>query len=270
MRTPSDTGIASTSEKGGRRIATLAPPERTARLKSPRNAGLAFCSALFLLLLAAGCGAPGEPTPPTPPVPVPITDLAAHQAGDGVQLTFTMPEKTISGDTLAEPPAIEILRGTLASNGLPDAKSFRVATTIPGALAANYRSEDRVQILVPVTAEELRANPGDTFVYRVRTQDASKHTSAPLLFSEPRSRNPPSNSAGKPPREPPQATRFRQFPNIASIAASSIPPPPMPPPGTFCKRNGNPRSPCWRALPRTPTATRFSTLARPIFMSCAP
>ena len=179
MRTPSYTVILSPFEGDGRRIATLAsPPDRIANLKTRRNACLAFCTALFLLLLAAGCGAPGEPTPPTPPVPVAVTDLVAHQAGDGVQLTFTMPEKTISGDTLAEPPAIEILRGTLASNGSPDAKSFRLVTTIPGALAANYRSEDRVQILVPVTTEELRAHPGDTFVYRVRTRASRKRASA--------------------------------------------------------------------------------------------
>lgn len=158
-------------------MATLAPSDRTAKLKSRGNASLGFCSAFFLLLLAAGCGAPGEPTPPTPPVPVAITDLAARQAGDSVQLTFTMPAKTISGDTLAEPPAIEILRGTLAPNGSPDAKSFRVVTTIPGALAANYHSEDRVQILVPVTAEELRAHPGDAFAYRVRTRASRKRAS---------------------------------------------------------------------------------------------
>ncbi len=178
MRTPTDMVIPSLSDKDGRRIATLIPPEGTARLETRRNASLAFCFAPFLLLLAAGCGAPGEPTPPTPPVPVAITDLAARQAGDGVQLTFTMPAKTISGDTLAEPPAIEVLRGALASAGSLDAKSFRVVTTIPGALAANYRSEDRVQILVPVTAEELRAHPGDIFVYRVRTRASRKRASA--------------------------------------------------------------------------------------------
>src|SRR5258707_52898 len=54
---------------------------------------------------------------------------------------------------------------------------FRVVSTIPGALVATYRSEDRVQIVVPFTTEELRANPGDTFVYRVRTRASRKRTS---------------------------------------------------------------------------------------------
>jgi len=147
------------------------------KLKPRPRPSFQFRFSPFILLLAAGCGAPGEPTPPTPPVPVAITDLTAQQAGDGVQLTFTMPAKTISGDRLTEPPAIEILRGALKPDGSPDAKSFRVVSTIPGALVANYRSEDRVQIVVPFTTEELRANPGDTFVYRVRTRASRKRTS---------------------------------------------------------------------------------------------
>lgn len=146
--------------------------------KTRRNASFGFCSALFIHLLAVGCGAPGEPTPPTPPVPVAITDLAAHQAGEGVQLTFTMPAKTISGDPLTGPPAIEVLRGALKPDGSPDAKSFRVVSTIPGALVANYRSEDRVRLLVSVTTEEIRAHPGYTFVYRVRTRASRKRASA--------------------------------------------------------------------------------------------
>ncbi len=147
------------------------------KLKPRPRSSLQFRFALFILSLAAGCGAPGEPSPPTPPVPVAITDLAAQQAGDGVQLTFTMPAKTVSGDHLAEPPAIEVLRGTLKPDRSPDAKSFRVVSTIPGALVGNYRSEDREQIVVPFTTEELRASLGDTLIYRVRTRASRKRTS---------------------------------------------------------------------------------------------
>jgi fibronectin type 3 domain-containing protein len=89
-----------------------------------------------------------------------------------------MPAKTISGEPLVEPPAIEVLRGALASNGSPDVKSFRVVSTIPGALAVNYRFEDHVQILVPVTSEEIHPRSGDTFVYRVRTRASRKRASA--------------------------------------------------------------------------------------------
>src|SRR6266849_983411 len=110
---------------------------------------------LFILLLAGGCGAPGEPTPPYPPVPVAVADLAAQQTGDAVQLTFTMPPKTVAGERLTETPAIEILRGALKPDGTPDAKSFRTIETIPGALVGAYRTADKVQVNNRISPDEL-------------------------------------------------------------------------------------------------------------------
>lgn len=129
-------------------------------------------------LCAAGCGAPGEPTPPSPPVPAAITDLTAHQAGDGVQLIFTLPAKTIAGDRLAFPPAVEIVRGTPKPDGSPDAKSFRVVYTIPGALVENYMSEGHVKFIDPVAPAETRAHPGSSLAYVVRTRASKKRASA--------------------------------------------------------------------------------------------
>jgi hypothetical protein len=133
---------------------------------------------LLALLLAGGCGAPGEPTPPSPPVPVAVTDLAARQAGDGVQLTFTMPPKTVKGERLTETPAVEILRGALKPDGSPDAKSFRTTETIPGALVGDYRAADKIQIVNRISPAELRAYPGAALAYRVRTRASRKRASA--------------------------------------------------------------------------------------------
>jgi hypothetical protein len=137
-----------------------------------------ICFSLFSLLLTGGCGAPGEPTPPSPPVPVAVTDLAAQQAGDGVQLTFTLPPKTVVGERLTDTPAIEILRGSLKPDGSPDAKSFRTVETIPGALVGGYRAADKVQILSRISLDELRAYPGAALAYRVRTRASRKRASA--------------------------------------------------------------------------------------------
>src|SRR5712691_817672 len=111
--------------------------------KRPAQSSAIFHFLFSIFLFSAGCGAPGEPVPPSPPVPVAINDLAAHQAGVGVQLSFTLPSNSISGERLPAPPAVEILRGGVRPDGSADAKSFRVVYTIPGALLENYRGEGR-------------------------------------------------------------------------------------------------------------------------------
>jgi hypothetical protein len=137
-----------------------------------------FEIAFAVFLLAMGCGAPGEPTPPVPPTPITITDLAAQQTGDAAQLTFTLPAKTVSGERLAQPPAIEILRGAVKPDGSPDAKSFRTVQTIPGAMVAEYRAADKIQILDRISPEDLRTFAGSSIAYRVRTRASRKRASA--------------------------------------------------------------------------------------------
>jgi hypothetical protein len=126
------------------------------------------------LFVVAGCGAPGEPTPPSPTIPASITDLNAHQFGDGAQLTFTMPGKTIHGDRLTETPAIEVLRGLLKPDGAPDVASFRVVETIPGSLVSKYLVDDHAQVTDPISPEQTRTHPGTTLAYRVRTRVSRK------------------------------------------------------------------------------------------------
>jgi hypothetical protein len=143
-----------------------------------RNGNFVFLVSALVLLCGAGCGAPGEPTPPSPPVPAAITDLTAHQAGDGVQLIFTLPLKTVTGDRLASPPAVEVVRGMPKTDGSPDARSLRVVYTIPGALVENYVVESQVKFIDPVAPAETRAHPGGLLVYVVRTSASKKRSSA--------------------------------------------------------------------------------------------
>ncbi len=131
-----------------------------------------------IFVISAGCGAPGEPVPPSPPVPAAIKDLAAHQAGDGVQLSFTLPSNSISGEKLPAPPAVEILRGAVKPDGSADAKSFRVVYTIPGALIDNYRADGGVRFTDPIAPEETKSHPGGMITYAVRTRTSQKRASA--------------------------------------------------------------------------------------------
>ncbi|HEY2545301.1 MAG TPA: hypothetical protein VGI46_04485, partial [Candidatus Acidoferrum sp.] len=141
-------------------------------------ASLAFLASALAFIFAVGCGAPGEPTPPAPPVPVAVTDLAAHQAGDGVQLIFTLPAKTVTGDRLAAPPAVEIVRGIPKADGLADTKTFRVVDTIPGSLVENYVAEGHVKFVDPIDPAETRAHPDSPLIYVVRTRASKKRASA--------------------------------------------------------------------------------------------
>lgn len=136
-----------------------------------------FRFSLFAFLACIGCGAPGEPVAPSPQIPIQITDLAASQSGDAVQLTFTLPARTTKGERLPEPPAVEILRGVLNPDGSPDPKSFRLIFTVPGALTENYLATDKFTFLDHISADALRSsNP--VFAYRVRTRASRKRTSA--------------------------------------------------------------------------------------------
>src|SRR5258708_5303912 len=133
---------------------------------------------LSTTVISAGCGAPGEPVPPSPPLPATIKDLAAHQAGDGVHLTFPLPSISISGERLPMSPAVEILRGGAKPDGSADAKSFRVVYTIPGAIVANYQAEGRISFIDPLAPQETKAHPGQAVAYIVRTRASQKRASA--------------------------------------------------------------------------------------------
>src|SRR5919108_3440838 len=104
--------------------------------------------------------------------------VAARQSGDGVELVFSLPAKTVSGEKLTAPPAIEIVRGSLKPNGAPDAKSFRVVYTIPGALVPNYLGVGHVRFTDPVSPAETKAHPGATYAYLIRTRLSKKRASA--------------------------------------------------------------------------------------------
>ncbi len=144
----------------------------------PRQVFPIFIYVFSICVVSAGCGAPGDPIPPTPPVPAAVTDLIAYQAGDGVQLIFTPPTNSISGEKLATVPAVEILRGTVMPDGTPDAKSFRVVDTIPGAVVDNYRAEGRVRFSDPIPPDKIKTHAGGPVSYIVRTRASPKRASA--------------------------------------------------------------------------------------------
>jgi hypothetical protein len=112
-------------------------PRKRANALRPGNPSRAFSifyALIFTGLFLAGCGVPGEPVPPSPPIPQAVADLSVTQLGDGVLLTLTLPSKNTRNEKLATTPTLEILRGSLGHDGLPDLKSLQVVDTVPGSV----------------------------------------------------------------------------------------------------------------------------------------
>jgi hypothetical protein len=138
----------------------------------------------FLFLVSAiwltGCAAPGEPTERKPPVPTAITDLAAHQLGNDVILTFTLPKDTVDHHTLKKTPAIEIYRSFAppAVTASTAHEPLFLILTIPPAMVASYSEKDHVRVVNSLDAGDLTPHAGWTASYAVRTRASAKKESA--------------------------------------------------------------------------------------------
>jgi len=129
-------------------------------------------------VLLAGCAAPGDPSPRRPVVPEKVTDLAARQYGNAMDLTFTLPTRSIDREALAEPPTIEIYRATLPPSAPVDRKTaWRLVYTIPSEQVDSYLSGESIDFHDPLTADDLAHVAGSSVVYRIRTRAAKARAS---------------------------------------------------------------------------------------------
>ncbi len=150
---------------------------------SEKRARFSFLALPFFVLGSAiwlaGCAAPGEPTERRPPVPTAITDLAAHQQGNDVILTFTLPKDTVDHHTLKKTPALQIYRGfdpSAATSAIHE--PLFLILTIPPAMMANYSEKDHVRVANSLDAGDLAPHVGWTATYAVRTRASAKKESA--------------------------------------------------------------------------------------------
>src|SRR5262245_9503880 len=63
---------------------------------------------LCLVLVLTGCGRVGAPLPPFIRIPERITDLAVHQEGNNIILTWTNPARYVDGSEATDLAQIEI------------------------------------------------------------------------------------------------------------------------------------------------------------------
>jgi len=141
-------------------------------------APVAFVFCVLACALLAACAAPGDPTARHPVVPTAITDLAAHQSGSTVLLTFSLPQKSMDRESLAEPPTIEIYRAALPPGAVPDRKtSWRPVYTIPPERVNSYVKGDRVEFSDPLVPDDLAHPDGTPLSYMVRTRAVKSRAS---------------------------------------------------------------------------------------------
>jgi hypothetical protein len=167
------------SATGGRNSPLHSRTRRASRSSRISNIEYRIC----LLILAAvfcesSCGVPAEPQPRRPIIPVAVADLAAHQRGDGGQLTFTAPTKDLEGEALAAAPNIEILRGFApASAQSPGSGSLHLVYTLTGPALDDYRKAGRIEFQDAMQPEEVASHAGERMFYIVRAR-ASKRAAS--------------------------------------------------------------------------------------------
>ena len=94
---------------------------------------------IAVLGLAAACGKEGPPTPPLRAVPAPVKDLAVHQRGTHVLLSFKYPQTTPGGAALNGVSKVEVWEAVLPAATPPSAAAkpaAKGASTPPAKGAA--------------------------------------------------------------------------------------------------------------------------------------
>ena len=145
--------------------------------RAPVSLALAFYISAYALL--AGCAAPGDPSPRRPVVPAAVTDLTGRQSGSEVLLTFSVPDRSTSRESLAEPPTVEIYRASLPPGAMADRKTaWRLVYTIPSERVDSYVREGRFEFRDVLTLDNLNQTAGSSLAYMIRTRSVKARASA--------------------------------------------------------------------------------------------
>jgi len=84
-----------------------------------------------LAILVSSCGRKADPTPPLPRGPRAVSDLSVEQEGDEAVLTFTYPDRLLTGAPLTDLAEIDVYRVTGASVVLPPSSPAKGRVPVP-------------------------------------------------------------------------------------------------------------------------------------------
>ena len=124
-----------------------------------------FSLAMCALLSPAGCGFKDKPVPPQHVVPAAVLDLQAELDDRGATLTWSYPQKTVTGDTVEEIDAFELYRAEIPVSQycktcpIP----YSAAIEVPGGSMAPNSNKT-------ATCEIRDLRPGNLYFFKVRSQ----------------------------------------------------------------------------------------------------
>jgi hypothetical protein len=153
----------------------------------------------LLFLVASSCGKRGDPEPPLPKGPAAVHDLAIDQEGADAVLTFTYPDRLLTGLPLTDLESVEVYRvinpsssltspaastsssGAAKTDEAPAAGSRRTALNARLAEEAFYGQAEHVdQLSVAAIAQHTR---GAQIVYRDPLMPLLRAASAPRALA---------------------------------------------------------------------------------------
>lgn len=183
-----------------------------------RAHGLPALIATVLAVSFAGCGKKGPPLAPLRLVPAGVSELAARQTGDDVELRFALPTTNANGPGQIDLARIEVYAVTVGPGAVaPPNRDLLVNARLVGTIAVKPPPVEG-EAEAPGAPPDKRPGPGDhvTFVDQLT---AAKRTPVVIPVAVVKGQKPPVAGqpvAAQPPAAPPPATAA-EIPAVAAL-----------------------------------------------------
>ncbi|NOX24778.1 MAG: fibronectin type III domain-containing protein [Deltaproteobacteria bacterium] len=151
-----------------------------------RSRIFSICLLCLAVLSFYGCGRKTLPIPPQNAVPLPITDLSAHQDGNKIVLSWTIPTHTTVGSRLPQIKSFQLLRAVVPEDTCQTCPVSFTSTIALSLEQVRQRGDDGRG-----RYSETLLRPGYRYIYKIRTKagwrliSADSNQAAFLWFSPP-------------------------------------------------------------------------------------
>jgi len=131
---------------------------------------LYFLAVVASACLLLHCGTQGPLQPPRLEQPEKVTDLAAHQVGRTLEISFTLPRLATDHERLTKPLEIELLRSAAPSSvPAPASPSLKPWVTLLPDQWSPYAQGDKLSYSIEFSDQEYSQVVGENFAWAVRT-----------------------------------------------------------------------------------------------------